>query len=183
MATIVRLAVLILALGLLSPATSPAQQWSPAEQEVRRQLEECWASWMDGVKSGSPERWFAECSVPQQTYWPAGDGAPLTRDFSRRNWDLAIAMDRGWVDIRPVLLTVMDDVAVLHFYGYWKVPGEQGETITVAGGEPLRSRQRRTSRRRRPPGEVDLHLMPFRPPRRCTPAWGGARASSVARIT
>jgi hypothetical protein len=42
------------------------------------------------------------------------------------------ATDLGWVDIRPVLLTVVADVAVLHFYGYWKTPGAEGIQVTEA---------------------------------------------------
>lgn len=117
---------------LLAPTPSTAQQWSPAEQEVLDQLAECWDIWMEGVGSGTPDRWMAECAVPELTYWPAQDGAPLNTDFDRRNWELAMATDLGWVDIRPVSLTVMDDIAVLHFYGYWRTPGPEGEQVTEA---------------------------------------------------
>jgi hypothetical protein len=41
-------------------------------------------------------------------------------------------MDLGWVDIRPVSLTVVDEIAVLHFYGYWKAPSAEGEQVTEA---------------------------------------------------
>ena len=123
-----------LALGglVIFPGPSQAQQWSAEEQEVLDQLAECWDIWMEGIGVGSPDRWYAECATPELTYWPAQDGAPINTDFDRRNWDMASSADLGWVDIRPVLLTVVDDLAVLHFYGYWKTPGEAGVQVTEA---------------------------------------------------
>jgi hypothetical protein len=116
---------------IISP--SAAQEWSPEEQEVLDQLAECWDLWMEGVRSGSPEGWIAQCTVPGMTYWPSRLGAPrATADFLRRNWDIPTVQDLGWVDLRPVSLTVFDDVAVLHFYGYWKTPGPEGEEVTEA---------------------------------------------------
>jgi hypothetical protein len=45
---------------------------------------------------------------------------------------MAMASDLGWVDIRPVSLSVVDDIAVLHFYGLWKAPGADGVQVTEA---------------------------------------------------
>jgi hypothetical protein len=114
------------------PCSAPAQERSPAEEEVLDQLAECWDLWMEGIRSGSPEPWISACAAPGLTYWAAQDGTPHSPDFIRRNWDLASATDLGWVDIRPVSITVMDDIAVLHFYGYWKAPGPAGEQVTEA---------------------------------------------------
>jgi hypothetical protein len=125
--------LLVLAFLLLSlPLAGAAQSYSAAEQEVLDQLAECWDLWMEGTRSGSPEGWIAQCTVPELTYWGAQDGAPLDNDFTRRNWDMASATDLGWVDIRPVSIQVMDDFAVLHFYGYWRAPGPAGEQVTEA---------------------------------------------------
>ena len=124
----------ILGVGILflTPIPSLSQQWSPEEKEVLDQLAECWDIWMEGIQSGSPDRWYAECTAPGLTYWAAQDGAPLDTDFDRRNWDLAMANDLGWVDIRPVSLVLMEDIAVLHFYGYWKTPTADGEQVMEA---------------------------------------------------
>ena len=125
---------LIITAGLLwaLPLTASAQTYTAAEQEVLDQLAECWDIWMEGVRSGSPDRWYTQCAAPELTYWPAQDGAPIQSDFDRRNWDLASSMDLGWVDIRPLSLTVVDNIAVLHFYGYWKTPSEDGQRVTEA---------------------------------------------------
>jgi len=123
---------LIIGVFVLVPGPAPAQQWSAAEQEVLDQLAECWDIWMEGVESGSPETWISQCSTPTSSYWPSSDGAPNNNDFLRRNWSMVQVQDLGWVDIRPMMLTVTDDIAVLHFYGYWRAPGENGETITEA---------------------------------------------------
>jgi len=125
-----RLGALAIGALLLVPGPSLAQQWSAEEQEVLDQLAECWDIWMEGIGSGSPERWLAECATPELTYWPAQDGAPLNNEYTRRNWDMAAATDLGWVDIRPVSLTVVEDIAVLHFYGSWKAQAPEGERVT-----------------------------------------------------
>ncbi|MDH3458162.1 MAG: nuclear transport factor 2 family protein [Gemmatimonadota bacterium] len=109
-----------------------AQEWSDEEQGVLDNLAECWDIWMEGTKTGSPERWISECSTPKSTYWPSANGAPLTNEFTRRTWGAISGRDLGWVDIRPVSLTVVDDIAVLHFYGYWRAATADGETITEA---------------------------------------------------
>lgn len=128
-----RYLVSFLALSVLVPtAAASAQTWSPEEQEVLDQLAECWDTWMEGVQSGSPDRWISECSTPTSSFWPASDGAPFGNDFIRRNWPTIQVQDLGWVDIRPVKLAVTSDLAVVHFYGYWMAPGENGETVTEA---------------------------------------------------
>jgi len=127
-----RLVALAIGTLLLVPGPTLAQQWSAEEQEVLDQLAECWDIWMEGTESGSPDRWMEMCAVPELTYWGAQDGAPLNNDFTRRNWDMAMASDLGWVDIRPVSLTLMDDIAVLHFYGLWRAPASEGEQVTEA---------------------------------------------------
>jgi len=90
--------------GLLLPLSANAQQWNTEQQEVIDQLAECWDMW-------SP------------------DGAPLSNDYTRRNWGFGSEDDLGWVDIRPVSITVDDDIAVLHFYGYNRVKTEDGDTV------------------------------------------------------
>ena len=129
-----RFAILVLAIALLLPASTQAQQWSAEEQEVLDHLVECWDIWVEGTKSGSPERWTSECSTPEQTYWPSANGAPSYNEHERirRNWETFSRNYPGWVEIRPVSLTVIDDIAVLHFYGSWRVRTADGETINEA---------------------------------------------------
>lgn len=126
---------MILTLTLLTLAVSQplrAQQWSAQEQEVLDSLAACWDLWMEGIESGSPEGWIVECTTPGVTFWPAADGAPLGLDFIRRTWGDISGRDLGWADIRPVRLTVEDDFAVLHFYGYWRAETPTGEIVTEA---------------------------------------------------
>ena len=127
-----RLALLIALLGLSWGSPLVAQEWSSVEQEVLDDLAECWDLWMEGIRTGTPEPWLSQCSTPKSTYWGAQDGAPNGVDFLRRNWQVISAQDLGWVDMRPVSLAVDDDIAVLHFYGYWRAPGGEGEVVTEA---------------------------------------------------
>ena len=72
---------------------------------------------------------MSECSTPALTFWWSPDGAPLNNDYNRRNWSFGSEDNLGWVDIRPVSLTVSDDIAVLHFYGYWRFKTKDGDTV------------------------------------------------------
>jgi len=127
-----RLVLLVAVLGLSLSHPLLAQQWSSQEQEVLDHLAECWDLWMDGIRAGSPEEWISQCSTPAATYWGAQDGAPNDNEFLRRTWKIISTQDLGWTDMRPVSLTVQGDVAVLHFYGYWRAPGTDGEIVTEA---------------------------------------------------
>lgn len=120
----------VLGAAVVQPLT--AQQWSSQEQEVLDDLVECWDLWMEGIRSGSPEQWISQCSTPESTYWGAQDGAPNDNEAIRRSWAMISTQDLGWVDIRPVKLTVQGDLAVLHFYGYWRAPAGDGEVVTEA---------------------------------------------------
>ena len=126
-----RIALLAVSLALLAPGGLLfAQEWSDEEQEVLDDLAECWDLWMEGVESGSPQRYMSECTTPTSTFWIATDAAPNSNDFVRRIWSIIATQDLGWVDIRPVSLTITDDIAVLHFYGYWRAATADSETIT-----------------------------------------------------
>jgi len=119
--------------GLILPLSANAQQWNSEQQEVIDHLTECWDFWSDNVDSeGGYAQWINECSIPSNTYWWSPDGAPLNNDFTRRNWGVDSEKDLGWVDIRPVSITVDDDIAVLHFYGYWREKTEDGNTVHEA---------------------------------------------------
>ena len=124
---------LVIALVLSSFVTATAQQWSPEQQEVIDNLEECWDIWQDNVKSGSPEGWISECATPDLTYWVSSDSAPLNNDYNRRTWGVDSGTGGDWVDIRPISITVLDDIAVLHFYGYGReMTKEEGGKIREA---------------------------------------------------
>ena len=127
-----RLVVVVALLGLSLSHPLLAQQWSSQEQGVLDDLAECWDVWMEGIRAGSPEQWISQCSTPESTYWGAQDGAPNDNAFLRRAWPLIRTQDRGWVDMRPVMMSVQGDVAVLHFYGYWRAPAGDGEVVTEA---------------------------------------------------
>lgn len=121
-----------LAAALLLAQGVGAQTWTAQEQEVLDQLEECWDIWMEGIRSRSPDRWIRDCSAPGMTFWWSADGAPSTNEWNVRNWELNAAADLGWADIRPVSLIVDGDLAVLHFYGYWRATSGDGEVLTEA---------------------------------------------------
>jgi hypothetical protein len=120
-----RAMILALVGGLHLPSAVQAQQWSPEQEEVLQAVTDCWDLWMDGVEQGSPDPWLDNCETDDATFWVGNEGVPQLSgaDFLRRNWGDEIGVDLGWVDLRPIVISVHDDVAVLHFYGYWRRPG------------------------------------------------------------
>lgn len=124
--------LLLLAAGaalLIAPARLVAQQWTPAQQKVIDDLRTCWDLWMTGVRQGSPDPWINECTVEGQTYWVAQYGSPVDIDWVRRSWDEIAETDLGWLAIHPITVRVIDDVAVMHFYGYWRVDTPNGPEL------------------------------------------------------
>ena len=49
-----------------------------------------------------------------------------------RNWGMISTQNLGWVDLRPVALSVQGDIAVLHFYGLRRAPDGDAEVVTEA---------------------------------------------------
>ena len=120
---------LVLVGGLYLTQPVRAQQWSPQQREVLQAVMQCWDLWMEAVEQGTPDPWIDNCETEDATFWAAADGAPNVTggDFLRRNWGGEIGVDLGWVDLRPIYIGVRENVAVLHFYGYWRLPGPQLE--------------------------------------------------------
>ena len=108
---------------LSAPAPLPAQQWSPEQQEVIEGVKECWDIWMQAVEQGTPEPFLSQCVTDDGAFWVSTQGAPNKRDFLVRNWGEEVGIDLGWIDLRPLMVSVHDDVAVIHFYSYWRLPG------------------------------------------------------------
>lgn len=117
--------ILIVGIWLSLPRPVHSQQWSPEQQEVLQAVMDCWDLWMVAVDQNTPDPWLDSCETEDATFWAAADGAPnLTGgDFLRRNWGHEIGVDLAWVDLRPIHIGVREDLAVLHFYGYWRLPG------------------------------------------------------------
>jgi hypothetical protein len=107
----------------------PAQEWSDPQQDVLDAVIECWDLWVEAVEADSPDPWLDNCQTDDSTFWVGAEGSPTLNDaaFLRRNWGETVGIDVGWIDLRPIVIRVVDDFAVLHFYGYWQMPGEEPE--------------------------------------------------------
>ena len=114
---------LLLSLVLL-PATAQAQNWTGEQQEVITQLEECWDIWLEAVNQGRPDAWLDRCTDDFR-YWSDETGAPNDAARLRREWGEIMAAEEYWVELRPLVVRVVDDVAIMHFYGAWNM--RQGE--------------------------------------------------------
>lgn len=130
-----KLAITLVFFCLMTLATADnatAQQWSTEQQEVISALEGCWDIWMEGLRSNDPEEWISKCSTEDATYWWSVEGTPNGVDFLRRQWETFAKQDERWVDLRPVGIRVLGNVAIVHFYGYWQAPLDGRSVVTEA---------------------------------------------------
>lgn len=125
------LILFLLALGLSVSRPSPAEAQQANEQEVLAHIEMCWDAWMDAIREGDADDYFDKCpQVDTAGYWNATDGAPGGERTVRRQWERIRETDLDWIDMRPVLITIHEDVAIVHFYGYWLAPSPDGPQTT-----------------------------------------------------
>ena len=118
---------LVLSFLVLLPAAAQAQNWTAEQQEVITQLEECWATWVVATHQGQPDAWLDRCTDDHR-YWGA-QGAPTGEARLRRIWDDVIAEEAYWVELTPLDIRIVDNVAIVHFYGSWNVKrGEERVT-------------------------------------------------------
>lgn len=118
---LVRIVIVLLAGVSLASAQSP--KWSPQQQEVIDHIKECWNAWMDAAQKGDAEVWIARCPVASgATMWWTDGGAPSDPvAWIRRNFDMIRDEKPKWTDLVPVSVAIFDDVAIVHFYGYWQI--------------------------------------------------------------
>ncbi|MGI9629252.1 MAG: hypothetical protein ACR2QM_20685 [Longimicrobiales bacterium] len=120
------LALVLVVVGSLPVTPIRAQEWSEAQQEVLDGVERCWDIWMEAVNADSPEVFQSQCQTDDSTFWVAVDGAPATdRGYLGRAWGVEVGADLAWLDLRPLHVSVNGDVAVIHFYGYWRLSGPE----------------------------------------------------------
>ena len=124
-----RMAPAALAFVFLLPMVAHAQQWTVEQQEVIEQLKTCWDIWEDGLQAGDPAPWLERCADPAFTYW-ADEAVPAGIEMARRAWATWMESDYRWVDLRPLVVTIHDDIAIMQFYGYWNEKRPDGRVIT-----------------------------------------------------
>ena len=125
----------LIALALTSALFSaqPAR-WSAEQQEILNHLTMSWNAWMEAVEKNDPDIYFKKFPVDENAaFWSTTEGAPdIGAKAARRDWETIRKQDVGWIDFRPVSVNVYGDVAVIHFYSYWKVRTEKGtETVEM----------------------------------------------------
>ena len=126
-----RMAPAALAFVFLLPMAAHAQQWTVEQQEVIEQLKTCWDIWEDALQAGDPSPWLERCADPDLTYW-ADDAVPAGIEMQRRAWATWMESDYRWVDLRPLVVTIRDDIAIMQFYGYWNEKRPDGRVVTEA---------------------------------------------------
>ena len=105
-----------------------AQQWTVEQREVIEQLKTCWDIWEDALQAGDPAPWLERCADPGFTYW-ADEAVPAGVEMTRRAWGTWMESDYQWLDLRPLVVTIHDDIAIMQFYGYWNEKRPDGRAI------------------------------------------------------
>ena len=120
-----------LVLVLAQPGVSSAQQWTDEQQEVIDHIKSCWDAWVEALAHETPDHFYDNCAIDERShFWWTGHGAPANELEVRRNWKVIREVDDDWVDLRPVYVDVFGDVAIVHFYGYWRANTPNGPTVT-----------------------------------------------------
>ena len=114
----------LIAAAFLIVAPAAAQQWTADQQEVISQLEECWDIWLEAASEGQPDAWLDRCTDDFR-YWGDETGAPNDAAMLRRLWSEIVQADEHWIELRPLDVRIVGDVAIVHFYGSWN--GLEGE--------------------------------------------------------
>lgn len=119
----------MLAVGI--PGTLNAQQWNAEQMGVINSVKACWDTWVEGIRRRNPEQWLAECSDGESVYWGTADGSPRvgTPDQLRRRWEAVSRADRKWIDLRPLSIKIVGDMAIMHFYGLWEQNTPEGQIV------------------------------------------------------
>ena len=120
-----------LASCILLPLTTFAQTWNEQEQELLDHIAMCFDAWMEAVDQNDPGIFVDKAHPAKDSlYWWTAEGAPGGWDAVKRDWESIHTTDVGWIDIRPVAITIYDNVGIVYFYGYWKAKTEKGNVTT-----------------------------------------------------
>lgn len=108
-AIIVLAAVLSL---LLVPAVSSAQEWSAAQKEVWKNVEEYWALSEAGNLEG-----FLSYFHPKYIGWGYSSALPMSAESSKKFLEYSFKTMKSLVyGIQPVAIIVHGDFAIVHYY-------------------------------------------------------------------
>ena len=121
---------LLIVFVLSSSVTATAQNWNDEQQDVIDSLKGCWDTWMDAVEQNDPEIWIGQCTDVDYSFWWSTQGAPNNPETLRRDFQRAREVDAGWLDVRPLAVKIVGDVAIMHFYGYWRANTSDGTVTT-----------------------------------------------------
>lgn len=117
---------LLFVVGLFVACTLPAaaQQWDAEQLEVLEFMEGCWSAWTRTVAAHDQSEWTNECRPADDLHWWWGtDSVPenktsLSRQFA---WQVEHIERVVWWDVRPLVVNITGDVAIIMFFaeGSW----------------------------------------------------------------
>jgi hypothetical protein len=124
-------ALMVASLALVLAVPVSAQQWTTEEQAVIDHIKMCWNAWVDAQREGGPDQFFQRCPFDENSsFWWTDAATPQSVERIRREWEFFAKIDLGWVDMRPIVVRIWGDVAMVQFYGYWKANTPEGPVTT-----------------------------------------------------
>ena len=118
-----------------SSITANAQNWDDEQLDVINSLKACWDTWEYALDQNDLDIWHEQCTDGDFSYWGSGKGAPNGPETGLRNFEQIKANGWRWVDVRPLTVKIVGDVAIMQFYGYWNRNSPDG----IVGEEDKRT--------------------------------------------
>jgi hypothetical protein len=106
-----------LVLTIIAPVAASAQNWSAEEQAVLKTIEIRWDAWLEAVEGDNPDVWTTKCPSANYSMWWTGQGAPVGPEGDIRTFPFFKDLNERWADIRPVAIRIVDNTALVQFYG------------------------------------------------------------------
>lgn len=120
---LIPLTLVVLAILVIWPSSSRAQQWTAEQMEVWKAVEDCWVVWFQHDVQA-----HKACFHDDYQFWPAGQAAPFGKDRLEPYWKyVRDAQSVLAYDVDPVKITVHGDAALVHWSVFIWSRGPNGE--------------------------------------------------------
>lgn len=126
-----------LVLVLVPPYTS-AQTWSKEEQEVLRQIDECFTSFAEASEQNDPQIWIDRCRPADESlYWVTEEAGPMSLKMLIKVWKLTFPTSHRIMSpgFEPIRIRIANDMAFVYGFSVWYTENPDG---SMTGGHGKR---------------------------------------------
>ena len=111
-----------------------SQNWTPEEKLVLERVQTAWSAWQDAENNKDLSIWLnaADPADDWQCWWTSDGGIreleDTKRNFEFKNKDVSRFQ---WLEVDPISIKVLDDVAFIWFYASYSIEFNDGITSTT----------------------------------------------------